>query len=58
MKTIFDKKKNQFETRDMTFNSLEKTLGYLTIEESLRSEDYTEYYSCKGIFLYVFFYPE
>ena len=38
----------------MTSFSLEKTLEYLKIQESLRSENLTECYLCKGIFLYVF----
>ena len=38
--------------------NLEKTLKCLKIQESLRSENLTEYYLCKGIFLYVFIYPE
>ena len=42
----------------MTSVNLEKTLEYLKIQESLRSENLTEYYLCKGIFLYVFLYPE
>ena len=35
--------------------NLEKALKYFKIQESLRSE---KYYLCKGIFLYVFLYPE
>ena len=36
----------------MTSVNLEKTLEYFKIQESLRSENLTEYYfSCKGIFL-------
>ena len=35
---------------------LEKTSEYLKIQERLRSENLTEYYLPKGIFLYVFFY--
>ena len=42
----------------MTSIYLEKNLGYLKIEESLRSENLTEYCLCKGIFSYVFLYPE
>ena len=42
----------------MTSVNLEKTLKYLKIQESLRSENLTEYCLCKGIFLYVFLYPE
>ena len=36
---------------------LEKTSEYLKIQERLRSENLTEYYLPKGIFLYVFVYP-
>ena len=42
----------------MTFVNLEETLYYNKIQESLRSKNLTEYYLCKGIFLYVFLYPE
>ena len=35
--------------------NLEKALKHFKIQESLRSE---KYYLCKGIFLYVFLYPE
>ena len=42
----------------MTSVNLEKTLEYLKIQESLRSENLTEYCLSKGIFLYVFLYPE
>ena len=41
----------------MTSANLEKIVEYPTIEENLRYENLTEYYLCKGIFLYVFFYP-
>ena len=34
--------------------NLGKNLEYLKTQESLRSENLTEYYLCKGIFLYVF----
>ena len=39
----------------MTFVNLRKTLK---IQESLKSENLTEHYLCKGIFLYLFVYPE
>ena len=42
----------------MTSVNLEKTLKYLTNQENLRSENLTEYYLCKEIFLYVFAYSE
>lgn len=42
-------KSKQFEKCDMTFVSIEKTLDYLTIQESLRSENLAEYY----LFIYV-----
>ena len=42
----------------MTSVNLEKTLEYLNIQENLPSENHTEYYLCKGIFLHVFLYPE
>ena len=42
----------------MTSVNLEKTLQYFNIQESLNSENLTKYYLCKGIFLYVFLYPE
>ena len=42
-------KSKQFEKCDMTFVSLEKTLDYYTIQESLRSEHLAEYY----LFIYV-----
>ena len=42
----------------MTFVNLEETLDYNKIQESLRSKNLTEHYLCKGIFLYVFLYPE
>ena len=32
--------------------NLEKSLEHLKIQESLRSENLTEYYLCKGIFLF------
>ena len=38
----------------MTSVNLEKSLEYLKIEESLRFENFIEYYLCEGIFLYVF----
>ena len=41
--------KIKFEKCDMTFVSLERTLDYLTIQESLRSENLTVYY----LFIYV-----
>ena len=42
----------------MTSVNLEKTLEYPKIQESLPTENLTEYYLCKRIFLYVFLYPE
>ena len=42
----------------MTSVNLEKFLEYLKIQKSLRSENLTKYYLCKGIFLYVFLDPE
>ena len=39
----------------MTFMNLVKTLEYLKIQESFRSENLTEFSLCKGIFLYVLF---
>ena len=42
----------------MTSVKLGKTLEYLKIQESLPSENLTEYYLCKGIFLFAFLYPE
>ena len=42
----------------MTSVNLDKTLKYLTEQESLRYENLADYYLCKGIFLYVFLYPE
>ena len=42
----------------MTFVNLEETLYYNNIQESLRSKNLAEYYLRKGIFLYVFLYPE
>ena len=53
-KAIFDK--TFFEK--VTSVNLGKTFEYLKIQESIRSENLTEYYLCKGIFLYVFLYPE
>ena len=38
----------------MTFMNLEKTLEYLKIQESFRSENPTEFSLCKGIFLCFF----
>ena len=43
-----------FETRSMTSVNLEKTLEYLKMQESLRSENLTGYYLGKSIFLHVF----
>ena len=42
----------------MTPVNLGKTLEYLKVQKSLPTESLPEYYLCKGIFLYVFFYPE
>ena len=42
----------------MTSVNLEKTFDYFKIQESLQPKNLTEYYLCKGIFLYVFLYPE
>ena len=50
-KTIFGKNKTKIEKRDMASFNLEKALKYLRIEESLRSENLTEYYLYKEIFL-------
>ena len=50
-------KKTKFEKCDMTSVNLGKTLEYLKIQESLRSENLTEYHLCKKIILYVFLYP-
>ena len=50
--------KTQFEKCDMTSVNLEEILKYLKIKESLRSENLANYYLCKGIFLFVFIYPE
>ena len=50
--------KKKIEKSDMTFIKLEKTLEYSKIQESLLSENLTNYYLCKGIFLYVFLCPE
>ena len=38
----------------MMLVNIEKSLGYLNIQESLRSENLTEYCLCKGIFYVVF----
>ena len=38
----------------MTSINLEKTLEYPKIQESLRSENLTEYYLCKGMFFLCF----
>ena len=38
----------------MTSVKLEETLKYFEIQESLRPENLTKYYLCKGIFLYIF----
>ena len=35
----------------MTSVNLDKTLKYFKIQESLRSENFTKYYLCKGMFL-------
>ena len=35
-----------------------KPLEYVKIKETLQSENRTEYYLCKGMFLYVVLYPE
>ena len=43
-------KKKKIEKYYMTSVSLGKTLKYLTVQENLRSENLTEYYSGKGIF--------
>ena len=50
--------KKKFEKCNMTSVNLGKTLEYLKTQESLRSENVTKYYLCKGISLYVFLYPE
>ena len=39
----------------MTSLKLEKSLKYLQFQENVSSENPTEYYLWKGIFLYVFF---
>ena len=39
---------------DVTSINLGKTLAFLKIQESLRSENLTEYYLCKGIFFMLF----
>ena len=39
----------------MTSVNLEKTLEYPKIQESLRPENLTEYYLCKGMFFFMFF---
>ena len=61
-KTIFDKtffeKVTSVNLENMTSVNLGKTFEYLKIQEGIRSENLTEYYLCKGIFLYVFLYPE
>ena len=49
-KTIVAKKKKKIEKYYMTSVNLGKTLKYLTVQENLRSENLTEYYSGKGIF--------
>ena len=38
----------------MTSLNIEKYLGYLNIQERLRSENLTEYCLCKGIFYVIF----
>ena len=48
-KTIFEKKYD-FKSAVLTSVNLEKTLEYLKIQESLRSENLTKYYLCKGLF--------
>ena len=55
-KTTFDKK--YFGKCDMMSLNLKNILEYLKIQETLPSKSRTEYYSCKGIFLCVFFYPQ
>ena len=42
----------------MTSANLGKILEYLKIQENLLSKNLTKYYLCKGMFLYVFLYPE
>ena len=42
----------------MTSANLGKILEYLKIQENLLSKNFTKYYLCKGMFLYVFLYPE
>ena len=54
----FWQKKKKIEEFDITSIILEKTLEYLNIHESLWSENLRKYYLRKGIFLYVFHYPE
>ena len=46
--------KKSFEKCDVTSVNLEKTLEYLKIQESLPSENLTEYYLRKRIFFHVF----
>ena len=47
---LLPKKKKKIEKYYMTSVNLGKTLKYLTVQENLRSENLTEYYSGKGIF--------
>ena len=55
-KTIFDKKNNlKSATGHVNF---EKNLEYFKIQGRLRTKNFRKYYLCKGIFLYVFLYPE
>ena len=55
----YEKKiRDKFEKCNMTRFNLGKTLKHLKIQESLRSENLTEYWSFKGIFLYAFLYHE
>ena len=56
-KTIFDNK-NNFKKCKTTSVDLEKTFKYLKIPESLRLENFTEQYLCKGLFLHVFLQPK
>ena len=58
MKRKFLIKKKKIEKYSMASVNLGKNLEYLNIQEILRSEYLTEYCLCKGIFLYVFLYPE
>ena len=56
MKTVFGEKKKYFEKSHMTSFNLKKSLEYLKVQESFRSENFLQYYLYREEYIDMFFF--